>query len=585
MSPRSATLDFGRPVQGGPAPLFDTFGGGSFMMLPRGARIAQRQGKPAVSLSLVRQSDRPGAAGDYALLDVEVDEDLPLDEALALVRDFRGDATIAPASVCLGFARLTPAGSAVALPPDALAPVPLGWSAAGGARWTAYLGIDSGELIKGGLMKGTALFGACLELSFAGVAERAAATATFVPATLAEALLKVGGDRVLEISELMERLCGTGLPLEFDGGISPATVAQAICDRLLASFAAFVPAPAAGGSPCFRFAANLPIERVAWDLQAPADGVRAITLTLDPLAPIADPSALVHETVIPPLDLGFREVVASANLPRVRSGVPAIGVRLSLPPNPPERPSGINQTATFAPPDDLARVDFRLGLDESLAYTATPFALIVAGAVVAELDGSARPGSSPRLSLQSNDFPVRFAHITASDRLLAQASIAGTLTYTWNGRRAAQPIALKAGAAETAVAAPAAAADAAIALVARAASGASATLGPLPLGLIRLDLPSFAGYGPHRIAIAAELTDNSPPLDVDLASEDGATQGSVTLTASSPTSRWGYVAASPFAAGYRYRARGGAWSAMLPFGASLTLAADGSMTSAAGAAS
>jgi len=110
------------------------------------------------------------------------------------------------------------------------------------------------------------------------------------------------------------------------------------------------------------------------------------------------------------------------------------------------------------------------------------------------------------------------------------------------------------------------------------------TLGPLPLGVIRLDLPSFSGYGPHRIAIAAELAADAPPLDVDLQSEDGAAQGSVTLTASSPTSRWGYVAASPFASGYRYRARGGAWSATLPFDKALTLAADGSLATPVAAA-
>jgi hypothetical protein len=553
-----------------------------FATLPKGARIAERQGAPAVSLSLVRQSDRPGAPGDYAVLDVEVDEDLPLDEALGIVREARGDATVAPAPVAIGFARLTSSGSAVALPADALAPVQLGWSAADGARWTAYLDIDSGELIKGGLLKGATLFGAWLELSFAGVAERAAATATFVPAALVDALLQGSGDRVIETAELMKRLGALSAPVEIGGGLSPAAASQAICDRLLATFAAFVPAAAAGGSPCFRFAANLPIERVVWDLRGPADGLRAMALTLDPLAPIANPSALIREVVIPPLDLGFREVVASANLPRVRTGVPAIGVRLGLPPKPPGRPSGINQTATFTPPDDLARVDFRLGLDEELSYTATPFALLVAGSVVSALDGSARPGSGAWQRLQPNDFPVRFAHITASDRLLAAASVSGALTYSWNGRTAAQPIALVAGAAETAVAAPAAAPDAAITLTARAASGAVATLGPLQLGVIRLDLPSFPGYGPHRVTVAADLPADGPPLEVDLSSEDGATEGSLTLTADEPASCWGYVAGSPFASGYRYRVRGGPWSSTLPYGAPLKLKADGSMTSAGG---
>ena len=143
MTPGPGLPDFSQPVGAGTTQLFAPFGEGPFAVLPAGARVAVRQGAPALALALVRQPDTPGRAGAYAVLDVEVEEDVPLDAGLALARTVHGDATVAPAAIALGFARLVPGGPTVALPVDMTTPVPLGWSAAAGARWTQRLGVDT----------------------------------------------------------------------------------------------------------------------------------------------------------------------------------------------------------------------------------------------------------------------------------------------------------------------------------------------------------------------------------------------------------------------------------------------------------
>jgi hypothetical protein len=566
--------DFQATLAAGASQVFAPYAAGAFAVLPTGVVVAQANGQPMLSLTLVSQPDQPGVAGDYAVLDIALDLQVPLDAALVAARGVRADATVAPATIELGFARLTQAGLDVTLPKDMTTPAPLGWIAAG-ARWTPRLDASTGALLKNALLQGTLLLHARLEFTVRGVAPPVAAATSFVPATLIPALL--GGSATIGVPQLLARLADPSLPLEVIGG-SRAAAAQALCDRILAVWGSFVPAAGADDPPCFAFPGPLPISRMDWDLRTPAEGLRAYMLQLAPLAPtrgMADPSSLVHEISIPPLDLGFRDIVVSANLPPNRAGLPAIGVRISLPPAPPDRPSGIDASAMFTPPGDTARINIRLGPDEPLAYTATTFAIVVAGASVQQLEAPGRPAQGPFLRLQPTDFPLAFAHVTASDRLLAQATVTGALTYAHGAAQAVQPIALQAGTAELSVAAPAAAADAVITLTAVAADGTKVALSPQKPGVVRLDLASFPGYGPHRIAISAPIPAGAMPLLLEFESEDGASQGTAMLTPASPTAGWGYVAGSPFRAGFRFRVKGGTWSAVMAARNTLALNADG----------
>ena len=581
MSAREGLPDFQSLLGSGPTQFYAPFGAGSYAVLPGGARVAVRQGAPGLSLTLVRRPDQPGPTGNYAVLDVQLTEAVPLDDALALARGISQSATVAPAAIELGFIRLTPSNPSVSLPDDMTAPVPLGWSAAGGGRWTQHLDVDTGELIKGALLGGTLLFGARAEFTIRGVAPRVAASAEFAPAALLPALL--AGGTTIGVPQLIERLIDPALPIVITGSETRGTVAVALADRLAAAFGSFVAAAGASDPPCFGFDGPLPAERLTWDLSQPTEAVHAFVLQLDPLKGLrefAGPANLVHEVTIPPLDLGFREIVVTANLPPNRVGLPAIGVRISLPPNPPDRPSGINETAIFTAPDDQVRLSLRLGTDEPLNYTATPFAIVAAGAIVQQLDGTPRKANGAWLHLQPNDFPLTFAHIVASDRLVAQAVVSGALTYPAGARTATQPIALRPDAADVAVGAPAGAASPVIVLTATEPGGATIELAPQPPGVIRLDLPSLPGYGPHRISLACAFADGAAPLTVELQSEDGSTQSSVTLTQTAPVATWGYVAASPFRGGFRVRPPGGTWSGVLPSTRMLTFSSDGTIMDA-----
>jgi hypothetical protein len=576
MSAREGLPDFQRLLGSGTTQFYAPFGAGPFAVLPSGARVAVQQGQPVFSLTLVRRPDQPGPTGNYAVLDVQLTDDVPLDDALALARGISQSATVAPAAIELGFIRLTPGGPGISLPSDMTTPVPLGWSAASGGRWTQHLDVDTGELIKSSLQGGTLLFSTRMEFTIRGVAPRIAASVEFAPAALVPALL--AGGTTIGVPQLIERLTDPALPLTLTGSETRGAVAVALADRLATAFGSFVAAAGASDPPCFGFDGPLPAEQLTWDLSLPAEAVHAFVLQLDPLKGLrefAGPPNLVHEVTIPPLDLGFREIVVTANLPPNRVGLPAIGVRISLPPNPPDRPSGINETAIFTAPDDQVRLSLRLGSDEPLNYTATPFAIVAAGPIVQQLDGTPRQASGAWLHLQPADFSLAFAHIVASDRLVAQATVSGALTYPAGTRTATQPIALRPGAADVAVAAPAGAANPVIVLTATEPGGEAIELAPQPPGVIRLDLPSLPGYGPHRIPLACAFVDGATPLTVELQSEDGITQSSITLTQAAPAATWGYVANSPFRAGFRARPAGGTWSAVLPPTRTLTFSPGG----------
>ena len=276
------------------------------------------------------------------------------------------------------------------LPPEMMAPTPLGWATSEGARWTHNLDVSTGELIKGAILGGALLFTARIEFSIRGVGPRAPAVADFVPADLLAALLAGRPDGLIAAPELVERLQDPALPLGVEGVAARDRVSQILADRLAAAFGSLVPAPAATDPPYFRLAKPSSAERVRWDLGTPTAVSRAFVLQVDPLSGLrsaADLAALIHEVkvTIPPLDLGMREIVVTANLPPNRVGLPAVGARVSLPPAPPGRPSGIDKTAMFTPPDDQARIELQIDPDEALDYSVTGFAIMAAGSSIYQL--------------------------------------------------------------------------------------------------------------------------------------------------------------------------------------------------------
>ncbi|MBA3810273.1 MAG: hypothetical protein H0X27_01260 [Caulobacteraceae bacterium] len=581
MSGLDALPDFGAPLRVGDAGAWRGFGQAVCHVLPSALEVARRpDGGLGVSLSLQRRADDLGAGGMFGVLDVELAAHYPLDEALASARVEMDGATARALPIELGYARLVSPGSASGLDEATLAPQPLGWSAAGGARWTQRVDPAAALRLKGALENQSLLLGARLEFTVLGVAARTPGQASFEPAALLAVLLgpDPGGPASAEalVVDLTRSL--SRLPIEIAGEPDRRILPQILADRLFGAYGALTPAAAPADPARILFRPPAP-GKVAWDLNQPVVVSRAFVLQLDMSAALAGAATgdLVREIVIPALDLGFSQVDIAANLPPNRIGAPMLGARVHVGANPPDRPSGITQTVLFTPPEDEGVARLRLAPGESLAYDLTCFAVIAAGARVSQGDGATTRRAEAWVRLQGEDFPVAFGHLSATSRLMDMAVIEGTLTWNEPGGTARQPFRLDKAAPDVAVAAPRDAEGALIELAAAPLDGGEVVALPsLALARQVIDLTAFPGYGPHRVPVSCDFSNSEAAVTVDLVGEDGANPATLTLTPSAPAATWGYVATSPFKAGWRYRL-GQDWSSLMPFATALSIESEPAM--------
>jgi hypothetical protein len=588
--------NFRSPLTTGDLLLYEPWGTGSYWLLPSQITVAQDgTGKPKFTLALVKCQDDPSAAGQYAVLDLSLGGDFPLDEALAAARAVTPDATVAPIAINRGFTRLYATTTAVPLPADLTTPVPLGWGGPDLGRWTTRLSIDSGELIKGAISNQALLFSARIEFDLIGVCAAIDVTVEFEPAVLLKALLSGSANRQIAYTDLLAFFTHPreALPLKIVGTLSDADVGlfpQVMADRIAAAYSVLVPAPAVTDHPFGSFIdpsdpVHFSAGTVRWDLSLPVAVPRQSVFLLDTLTGLqaTDPASLVKEVFVPPLPLGFYRIDLAANLPSPRIGVPAIGVNIAVPANPPMRPFAVSQTVTFTSPDDRGSASLQLSPAEPLHYALSGFAVVVAGNSVEEITLPPRSLTTPWVQLQCNDFPVQFSHLNAASRLLQMAEVSGILTYGIGGKIVQQSFALTAAAPGLAVAAPPAAINLSITVTVTPNDGSAALILSLQFADYNLDVTSFPEYGPHRISIECQLSPGSSPVFVELipdyaVNDPAAGIAKQVFTPDQPNAVWGYFTPSPFRPGYRYRFAATAsnaapqpWSAALSPFAVLTL--------------
>lgn len=560
----AALPDFGRASGAGEALAYPPLASGSWAVLPDAFTLARGpSGAPLLSLVLEKRADDLGSAGQGAVLDIALAGHYPLDAALATARAGDPVATVRALPIDAGFARLIQAGIALDLDPATRAPVALGWTVSDGVRWTQRIGTAAGTLIRGAMTAGAFPFTARVEFTVLGIAPRFPVRLSCDPRSLVTAALAAHTDRRIDLETLFAfctSAAGRAL-VRLDGTIDDRAVGQVLVDRLFATCARLVPSPQAGDPPWIEL--GIPAAGpVDWDLRTPTVVPRAHALQVDVASALQhdDLAALVRNVTVPPLDLGLHRLTVSANLPSPRVGIPAIGTRVEIAANPPARPSAISNTLLFEPPADSATADVHLAAGEILEYRLVPFTIIAAGADVLQADAAAIVPATDWVQLQASDFALRFCHVTATTRLLALATIEGELRYAWQGATLHQPFALDAATPGLAVAMPQGA-DATLALTAVALDGAHRVeLGTALTDRIALDLASIPGYGPHRVVVSAALQPGDVPLPVDLIGADGGNPMTVTLAPGFAQANWGYVAASPFRAGYRWRIGAGSWT-------------------------
>ena len=609
--PLTGLPDFGALLPAQAAAMFAPFGGGSYAVLPEQLVVATgADGQPKFLLEIERQLGDLTASGQYATLDMRLTGDYPLEAALAAARVLAAGATVAPLTIDGGFARLYAVSTIVAPPAELLVPISLGLGGEEGARWTMRLSADAGEILKATLLgnddgtaaDGVAPLGARMEYTASGVAARVPVAVEFQPATLVAALIALlGGNpaRMVAQSVLTTLFMSNTatLPVKVIGAAGSAGLAfaQAMEDRLLAAFATFVAAPGATDPVYFQFAdpATLDATTVHWDLSQPAVVSRAWAVLFDPLSSMrtairsGGAAELVKYISIPSAPLGLSNIQVTTNLPPNRRGVVMLGANIEAPAAPPFRPASINKQIVFSEPEDAATVQWRISIREELRFSVTGYAIFAEAGSTRQDTAAPRAANATWVQLQKNDFPVRFLHLSADPRVLAQADVNVALTYALDGRDHAESFTLSATEATMAIGLPESAASIAMNLTARPHDGGAALTIPSPKGdRARIDLTSFAEYGPHTVTISSALTPGDPPLFLDLVPQSqqssSVAQSKVALTPEQPSAAWSYLALSPFAAGYCYRVSAatggvpGAWSKPLPPTTPLVLAAEGS---------
>ena len=617
-TPLTGLPDFGALLPAQAATMFAPFGNGSYAALPEQLVVAtDANGQPKFLLEIEQQIGNFAASAQYATLDMRLVGDYPLAAALEAARELAPGATVAQLTIDDGFARLYATSSVITPPQELLAPIPLGLGGDEGARWTMRISAEAGEILKAAIVgnsdgtaaDGVAPLGARMEYVASGVAPRVSVAVEFEPATLIGALIaQLGGSstRMVAQSVLTTLFLAQGatLPIKMIGttGSANSVYAQAMEDRLLAAYATFVPAPGPTDPIYFQFAdpATLDTATVHWDLSLPAIVSRAWVVLFDPLSSMrtviqnGGSDTLVKYLSIPPAPLGLSTIQVTTNLPPNRRGVAMLGANLEAPADPPYRPASINQQVLFTEPDDTATVEWRLSIREQLQFSVTGFAVFAEAGSTRQDTAAPRAADTTWVQLQQNDFPVRFIYLSADPRVLAQADIGISLTYTMDDKAHAEPYALNAAEPAMSIGLPQSAVSVALTLIATPHDGSAALAIPSPSGnRVHVDLTSFAEYGPHVVALSAALASADPPLFLDLvpqAQQDNpAAQSKVMLTPDMPSTRWSYLALSPFSAGFCYRvsaatgAAPAAWSIPLPPSSTLVLASDGSLATDAAA--
>jgi hypothetical protein len=271
-----------------------------------------------------------------------------------------------------------------------------------------------------------------------------------------------------------------------------------------------------------------------------------------------------------------------------------LGASLEAPADPPFRPASISQQVLFTEPDDTAKVEWRLSIREQLQFSVTGYAIFAEAGSTRQDTAASQTANTTWVQLQQNDFPVRFIYLSADPRVLSQADIGISLTYTLDGKAHAEAYTLNAADPAMSIGLPQSAVSVDLALMATPHDGGAALTIPSPSSnRVHIDLTSFAEYGPHIVALSAALASADPPLLLDLVPQsqqsNPATQSKVVLTPDMPSTTWSYLALSPFSAGFCYRvsaatgATPAAWSNPLPPSSKLVLAPDGSLATDAAA--
>jgi hypothetical protein len=588
--------DFQRPIHGPTYEIYHPYEhAGSFVVASSRLEVATTvAGKPDFLLEFIRGMAPGLPPGPYVRLDFRVSAAFPAADALAQLRDQYAAATVMPPVFSGGFLRLQPAADTGDLPADLLEPMALAANGLGTVRYAVRLSPAAGAAVEGALEGDVLGIMAWAEMELEGVAPRVPVQVRFSPADVLGELAQLTPDPAAPVitRDRLEQYFAQELhrlPLTLSGALPigmDTDFIECLADRVRVDYGRFV---AARDTPV-RSSIGLDMREavpgsVTWDLGEPIAARRTVVAALDPfeaarrVVTAEGISAVVKQTIVPPLETGTRRVHVTANLPAARSGVISLGVDLVARERPPQRPQAVYQTIEFVPPTDAGVATLKLSMAEPTAYEYATWAVVGSAGHVEKLN---RPGvahEGEALDLGVDDFPVRLVSVAATAALLDLADVAGLCVLTTPGPPIERRFILSRETPELAVAAPRDAEIDTINVEATERGGTKVVRRSLAATQgMRIDVSSFEEFGVHGVIVEADFAGAAPGLiAVDLVPEGREEQAdsieTLALTAAVPSREWRYTAASPFRAGYRFRIRAGGdappapWSDVQPAGA------------------
>lgn len=596
-----------------------------FVYVTSRLEIARREksSRPDFSIESVRGVNPFRPPKPYGVLDFRLRPTPFAVEALQELQQKYPNASVTPALFMRGWLRLqlladTTSSDDMSAAIEFNTPSPLASNGLDSTRCLRRLTPDQLNLLTDILQDRTLPLTAWAEMELWGLAPRLPVRLDFEPAALLAALRQqADAQECLPYSSLVDfwlaRLTSDG-EFSFDptivilndaGAVSgdPAAgpvqtlLAQVLADWTAADFAEMTASPLLdSGSETLRPTCRLvePAQLPAllrWDLRQDKLVPVPVVLKFDPFDAVqqlveADGlSAVLTETIVPPLETGFVSLTLAANLPDHLKGVVHLGVDLFAPPHPPERVQPLTASLLLDDTQSLQTVNWRFSPIEEVKYQYSGFAIVTlpsstGSPKICRLESQAKPYSKNYLLLSIADFPLGFVPVQASDLLLGEALVIGRCNYTDPDSGIPIEVTFELNTAQPVVTLclPATAISMArLHLEAHTLEDGDPTtktlvIGEFPARSLQLDLFHLREYGPHTIPMEVEFEASDVLLVVDVLPEGKLDQPeqatSLFFTPAEPARSWTYFAASPFHAGYVYRVHApgdpppGPWSAI-----------------------
>jgi hypothetical protein len=581
-----AVPDWERPLMTGTGGTFHPYQDrGAVVALPDRLRLVRNpDGMPEFRLALFRGFGAgPGLSG-YGVLDFRLraeyaDRDTPF----------------VPAPIARGSVRIRPADLAADLPAEIFVPQRLEWSGVGTARFLVRLSSDAAVLVHELLGSGLVPLRAVAEVEIEGVGATVPVTAHVDVRKLLSALTDLASGEALiprgaiEVA-LAQDPATLGIAVNGERPQPDAPlVARALLDRLRWRLLDFEASPWKDEAPALRIPAwssDVPSE-MSWDLSEPVIVARPQRLDFDPfdeaLQRVSPDAALVTQTTLPPLAVGFHRLMVESNLPAWRPDGAQLLATLRFPPSPPARMHEVSRTLALEPDRSIDHLEVRLAPGEKLAWRLSVMLIQPSASGGTRWVGDEAAGEGARVLVTPAQLPARIVTLEAGRTLLDLASITARLDAMDEGRSYSDVAVLSTGQPTSALVLPQSATDARLTITATpGGTGTALELGPLPVRDHYFDITDLPGYGEQDTEISIAFDLDVALIALETASADAESDSDVettSFTPATPRRRVHWRCRDPFRCGLKWRWRALAeeaawpWSAPVPLGRDLQLIA------------